>query len=144
MPMSGRTASATAGPAIASSPKSTRSASRPSRAVARKSISRRPSTARGLRPADRLPVARELGETSLAFLTHPTLTAGRYRADLRGDRAGVLGGRRLALERAGRIADNGAPGRHVAGHHGAHADHGARRRSMVCRSPCRMTAPAPM
>jgi dTDP-4-amino-4,6-dideoxygalactose transaminase len=28
----------------------------------------------GLRPADRLPVARELGETSLAFLTHPTLT----------------------------------------------------------------------
>ena len=29
----------------------------------------------GLRPADRLPVARELGETSLMFLTHPTLTA---------------------------------------------------------------------
>ena len=29
----------------------------------------------GLRPADRLPVARELGETSLAFLTHPTLTS---------------------------------------------------------------------
>ena len=28
----------------------------------------------GLRPAERLPVARELGETSLAFLTHPTLT----------------------------------------------------------------------
>jgi dTDP-4-amino-4,6-dideoxygalactose transaminase len=27
------------------------------------------------RPAERLPVARELGETSLAFLTHPTLTA---------------------------------------------------------------------
>jgi dTDP-4-amino-4,6-dideoxygalactose transaminase len=28
----------------------------------------------GLRPADRLPVARELGDTSLAFLTHPTLS----------------------------------------------------------------------
>jgi dTDP-4-amino-4,6-dideoxygalactose transaminase len=28
----------------------------------------------GLRPAERLPVARELGETSLAFLTHPTLS----------------------------------------------------------------------
>ena len=28
----------------------------------------------GLRPADRLPIARELGETSLAFLTHPTLS----------------------------------------------------------------------
>ena len=28
----------------------------------------------GLRPAERLPVARELGETSLALLTHPTLT----------------------------------------------------------------------
>ena len=27
----------------------------------------------GLRPAERLPVARELGETSLMFLTHPTL-----------------------------------------------------------------------
>ena len=27
----------------------------------------------GLRPADRLPVARELGETSLMFLVHPTL-----------------------------------------------------------------------
>ncbi len=27
-----------------------------------------------LRPAERLPVARELGETSLMFLTHPTLT----------------------------------------------------------------------
>ena len=26
------------------------------------------------RPAERLPVARELGETSLMFLTHPTLT----------------------------------------------------------------------
>lgn len=29
---------------------------------------------RGLRPAERLPAARELGETSLMFLTHPTLT----------------------------------------------------------------------
>ena len=28
----------------------------------------------GLRPTERLPVARELGETSLMFLTHPTLT----------------------------------------------------------------------
>jgi len=28
----------------------------------------------GWRPAERLPVARELGETSIAFLTHPTLT----------------------------------------------------------------------
>ena len=30
----------------------------------------------GLRPEERLPVARELGETSLMFLTHPTLTPG--------------------------------------------------------------------
>ena len=29
----------------------------------------------GLRPAERLPVARSLGETSLMFLVHPTLTA---------------------------------------------------------------------
>ena len=29
----------------------------------------------GVRPAERLPVARELGETSIVFLTHPTLTA---------------------------------------------------------------------
>jgi dTDP-4-amino-4,6-dideoxygalactose transaminase len=29
----------------------------------------------GVRPGKRLPVARELGETSIAFLTHPTLTA---------------------------------------------------------------------
>ena len=29
----------------------------------------------GWRPADRLPVAKELGETSLMFLVHPTLTA---------------------------------------------------------------------
>jgi dTDP-4-amino-4,6-dideoxygalactose transaminase len=28
----------------------------------------------GLRPAERLPVAKELGETSLMFLVHPTLT----------------------------------------------------------------------
>jgi dTDP-4-amino-4,6-dideoxygalactose transaminase len=28
----------------------------------------------GWRPRERLPVARELGETSLAFLVHPTLT----------------------------------------------------------------------
>ena len=28
----------------------------------------------GLRPAERLPVARELGETSVMFLVHPTLT----------------------------------------------------------------------
>lgn len=28
----------------------------------------------GFRPASRLPVARELGETSLMFLVHPTLT----------------------------------------------------------------------
>ncbi|MOA23828.1 hypothetical protein D3C78_1444740 [compost metagenome] len=28
----------------------------------------------GLRPAKRLPVARELGETSLMLLVHPTLT----------------------------------------------------------------------
>ncbi len=26
------------------------------------------------RPAERLPIAKELGETSLMFLTHPTLT----------------------------------------------------------------------
>lgn len=30
--------------------------------------------ARGIAPTERLPVARELGETSLAFLTHPTLS----------------------------------------------------------------------
>jgi len=28
----------------------------------------------GYRPAERLPVARELGETSLMFMVHPTLT----------------------------------------------------------------------
>ncbi|HAJ03158.1 MAG TPA: aminotransferase, partial [Brevundimonas sp.] len=28
----------------------------------------------GWRPPQRLPVARQLGETSIAFLTHPTLT----------------------------------------------------------------------
>lgn len=28
----------------------------------------------GFRPAERLPVARELGETSLMFLVHPTLS----------------------------------------------------------------------
>ena len=28
----------------------------------------------GLRPAERLPVVRELGETSVMFLVHPTLT----------------------------------------------------------------------
>lgn len=31
----------------------------------------------GWRPAQRLPVARELGETSLMFLVHPTLTAAQ-------------------------------------------------------------------
>ncbi len=30
----------------------------------------------GMRPQQRLPVARELGETSLMFLVHPTLTSG--------------------------------------------------------------------
>lgn len=30
----------------------------------------------GMRPAERLPVAKELGETSLMFLVHPTLTDG--------------------------------------------------------------------
>ena len=30
----------------------------------------------GFAPAERLPVARELGETSLMFLVHPTLTEG--------------------------------------------------------------------
>jgi dTDP-4-amino-4,6-dideoxygalactose transaminase len=29
----------------------------------------------GLAPAERLPVARELGETSLMFLVHPTITS---------------------------------------------------------------------
>ena len=29
----------------------------------------------GWRPANRLPIAKELGETSLMFLIHPTLTA---------------------------------------------------------------------
>jgi dTDP-4-amino-4,6-dideoxygalactose transaminase len=28
----------------------------------------------GFRPSERLPVAKELGETSMAFLVHPTLT----------------------------------------------------------------------
>jgi dTDP-4-amino-4,6-dideoxygalactose transaminase len=30
----------------------------------------------GLRPAQRLPVARQLGDTSLMFLVHPTLSDG--------------------------------------------------------------------
>jgi dTDP-4-amino-4,6-dideoxygalactose transaminase len=34
----------------------------------------RPSDGRTWRPAKRLPVAKELGETSLMFLVHPTLT----------------------------------------------------------------------
>lgn len=33
----------------------------------------------GLHPASRLPVARELGETSLMFMVHPTLTASELR-----------------------------------------------------------------
>ena len=33
----------------------------------------------GLRPAERLPVAKELGETSLMFLVHPTLTEADMR-----------------------------------------------------------------
>jgi dTDP-4-amino-4,6-dideoxygalactose transaminase len=33
----------------------------------------------GLRPAARLPVAKELGETSLMFLVHPTLTEADMR-----------------------------------------------------------------
>jgi len=37
------------------------------------------------RPAERLPVARELGETSIAFLTHPTLT----RDDIERVRSGI-------------------------------------------------------
>lgn len=35
--------------------------------------------ARGIAPTERLPVARELGETSLAFLTHPTLSEAAIR-----------------------------------------------------------------
>ena len=34
----------------------------------------------GWRPAERLPVARALGETSVMFLVHPTLTAGEMDA----------------------------------------------------------------
>ncbi len=34
----------------------------------------------GLRPAERLPVARELGETSLTFLVHPSMTDGDLNA----------------------------------------------------------------
>jgi dTDP-4-amino-4,6-dideoxygalactose transaminase/peptidoglycan/LPS O-acetylase OafA/YrhL len=34
----------------------------------------------GVRPVDRLPVARELGETSLMFMVHPTLTAAEIEA----------------------------------------------------------------
>jgi dTDP-4-amino-4,6-dideoxygalactose transaminase len=33
----------------------------------------------GLRPKERLPVAKELGETSLMFLVHPTLTESDMR-----------------------------------------------------------------
>ena len=33
----------------------------------------------GFRPAERLPVAKELGETSLMFLVHPTLTEAEIR-----------------------------------------------------------------
>lgn len=45
----------------------------------------------GLRPAERLPHARELGETSLAFLVHPTLSAAEI--DLIAERVGELLGR---------------------------------------------------
>jgi dTDP-4-amino-4,6-dideoxygalactose transaminase len=34
----------------------------------------------GLRPAERLPIARELGDTSIAFLAHPTLTNEEIRS----------------------------------------------------------------
>lgn len=44
----------------------------------------------GLRPAQRLPVARELGETSLMFLVHPTLTAAEI------ERTGAVIGEVLA------------------------------------------------
>ena len=38
----------------------------------------------GLRPKERLPVARELGETSLMFMVHPTLTTAEIDATIRG------------------------------------------------------------
>ena len=34
----------------------------------------------GLAPVERLPVARELGETSLMFLVHPTITSAQMQA----------------------------------------------------------------
>ncbi|MCZ2406885.1 MAG: aminotransferase, partial [Burkholderiales bacterium] len=46
------------------------------------------------RPARRLPVARELGETSLMFLVHPTLTAAEL------DRTGAAIAQVLARARA--------------------------------------------
>ena len=48
----------------------------------------------GLRPAERLPVARELGDTSLMFLVHPTLTE----ADMRDTAAAVRRVMREATE----------------------------------------------
>ncbi len=48
----------------------------------------------GLAPAERLPVARELGETSLAFLVHPTIDS-----DQAGEMAGIV---RAVMEEAQR------------------------------------------
>lgn len=48
----------------------------------------------GLAPAERLPVARELGETSLAFLVHPTIDSGQA-----GEMAGIV---RAVMEEAQR------------------------------------------
>lgn len=48
----------------------------------------------GWRPAERMPWARELGETSLAFLVHPTLTA---------DEIGLTGARAAEVLRAARL-----------------------------------------
>ena len=44
--------------------------------------------AAGLSPCKRLPVARRLGETSLMFLVHPTLTDEPHRPDRHGGSVG--------------------------------------------------------
>ena len=44
------------------------------------------------RPQERLPVARELGETSLMFLVHPTLNEEDIRRHLRGSSRSYDGG----------------------------------------------------
>ncbi len=64
-----------------------------------RSTSKEPSTTPAGVPAERLPVARELGETSLMFLVHPTLTTIADRQNLHRRQSGPAGSERMMLPR---------------------------------------------